>query len=151
MGRRFRRRPPAWFYLAALLSTAVILRAWLTPSSPRLGKLPANCRVEEVSNGRALAVIDDVTGVRFRLRLLGVKAADETSARTWLAEQLIGRTLRLEEDRRRRDSDGAMLAYAYLDDRFVNAELIAAGVATYDPYPGDSASHAKLLREAAGR
>jgi micrococcal nuclease len=42
---------------------------------------------------------------------------------------LDGETVRLEFDRERRDAYDRLLAYAYLGDRFVNAELVRGGYA----------------------
>jgi micrococcal nuclease len=46
-------------------------------------------------------------------------------------ERLVaGRRVRLEFDAERRDRYGRLLAYVYLGERFVNAELVRAGFAT---------------------
>ena len=46
-------------------------------------------------------------------------------------ERLVGgRRVRLEFDAERRDQYGRLLAYVYLGERFVNAELLSAGFAT---------------------
>jgi endonuclease YncB( thermonuclease family) len=83
-----------------------------------------------------------------RVRLLGIRLVDDVAARQWLAATLVNKPVRIERDKRRRATDGAQLAYLYLGPTFVNAELIRRGWANHDPYPGDSASRAKLLREA---
>ena len=55
-------------------------------------------------------------------------------------------TLRL--DRRRLDQHQRVLAYVYVDGRMVNTELVRAGLARTDVYPGDSQSIARILNKA---
>ena len=65
---------------------------------------------------------------------------------------LDGRTVRLEFDRERRDVYDRLLAYAYLGDRFVNAELVRGGYArTLEIEPNTShAEELSRLEQAAG-
>ena len=44
-------------------------------------------------------------------------------------ELVEGRTVRLEFDRERRDIYGRLLAYVYVGDRFINADLVRGGFA----------------------
>ncbi len=66
------------------------------------------------------------------------------------------RTVRLEFDRERRDAYDRLLAYAYLGERFVNAELVRGGYARtleIEPNTSHAAELARLEQEAgaAGR
>lgn len=65
---------------------------------------------------------------------------------------LDGRTVRLEFDRERRDVYDRLLAYVYLGDRFVNAELVDGGYArTLEIEPNTShAGELARLEEEAG-
>jgi micrococcal nuclease len=47
---------------------------------------------------------------------------------------VVGKTVRLEFDERRRDKYGRLLAYVYVDGLFVNAELIRQGYARVSTY-----------------
>jgi endonuclease YncB( thermonuclease family) len=148
MSRRFRRRPPAWFWLALAIAAALAVRGLFQRSTVEPGIMPGEAVVSSVVDGRTLKVAQ--AGKPFaQVRLLGVQVADDAQARQWLAANLAGQTIRIQRDKRRRASDGAQLAYVNLGDTLVNAELIRLGFARHDPYPGDSESYARRLREAA--
>lgn len=152
MGRRFRRRLPPWVGLALLLAGVVAFRWWTTPAEPSPVLHAGSYRVIAVFDHGTIGVGDENSPnpTVASVRLLGIgRMTDETAAHRWLEENALNHTVRLEFDKRRRATDGAALAYVYLGDLFVNAELIRNGWARYDAYPGDSTSHAKLLREAA--
>jgi endonuclease YncB( thermonuclease family) len=143
MTRRFRRRPPPWFWLLLLLAAAILAR-WRSGTSTESPALAAGEHVvTAVLDGRTLQV-EPGTAVR----LLGVTITDKAAAREYLQLNVVGQSVRTELDKRRRASDGSHFAYVYLGRIFVNAELVRQGWAKHDDYPGDSASHAKILREA---
>jgi micrococcal nuclease len=99
--------------------------------------------VERAVDGDTLLLAD-----RTRVRLLGVDTP-ETKKPDWPVERfgpeaheftalhVEGRRVRLEFDKERHDKYGRVLAYVYLDDWFLNEELIRAGLGraiTNHPY-----------------
>ena len=73
------------------------------------------------------------------LQLLGVKTiAPSKSGTEFTSEFLSSGTPSLELDRRRLDSGGHFLAYVYVDGKLLNENLIRAGFAQADLYPGDN-------------
>ncbi len=128
--RRFGRGTLAFFGLVLLFAT----RYWAEPRT----RVPLNSGtlvfVERVVDGDTLLLADGE-----RVRLLGVNTpetkhpskpvepfGEEASAFT--RSLVEGRTVRLELDRERRDNYGRILAYVYCDQRFLNEELIRAGL-----------------------
>jgi hypothetical protein len=147
MSRRFRRRPSLW--LAIGIAVALAGRSWLDQRDEVSTVLPDEAVVLAVVDGQTLELAPlDNSRPATRVRLLGIQVVDDVAARQWLAANLANQTVRIELDKRRRATDGAQLAYVYLGPTFVNAELIRRNWARHEPYPGDSASHARLLREA---
>ena len=149
MSRRFRRRPPPWLWLTLGIAAALGGRCWLDQQGETSTLFLGDAIVSSVIDGQTLEIAARTEGqAAGRVRLLGIQVSDQASARDWLAANLIKKTVRIELDKRRRAPDGAQLAYLYLGSTFVNAELISRGWAKHAPYPGDSASHARRLREA---
>lgn len=148
--RIYRRRLPSWFWLAAVLALAVGYR-WST--APRDDTMPVAegwAQAIDVVDGYTLLVspADDSGGAAVSVRLIGITKPHNPAAVQWLRDRVVNQQIRIDLDKRRRDADGTSLAYVYLDDTLLNAELIQRGWATHRPYPGDSTSHAKLLRDA---
>jgi len=54
------------------------------------------------------------------------------------AELVEGKEVRLEKDTSEKDRYGRLLRYIYVDDLFVNAELVRLGYARAYPYPPDT-------------
>ncbi|MQA74139.1 MAG: thermonuclease [Solirubrobacterales bacterium] len=119
-------------------------------------------RVDRVVDGDTIEVLLD--GAEEDVRYIGVDTPESVKpgtpvecygmAASHFNERLVGgRTVRLVFDAERRDSYGRLLAYVYLGDRFVNAELVRRGYATtLTIAPNDS--HATLfdrLAQEAGR
>jgi hypothetical protein len=120
-----------------------------TKSRPFWQARPWSC---PIIDGQTLEVaVQDEARKATRVRLLGIRVVDGASAHQWLASNLVHQTVRIKLDKRRRATDGAHLAYVYLGPIFVNAEMISRGWARHEPYPGDSARHASLMREATGK
>jgi len=88
------------------------------------------------------------TNLEFPLQLLGVNAADRSAEGTKFSKEFLSSgSPRIELDRRRLDSAGNFLAYVYVDERTLNEELIRAGFAEADHYPGDNQSmHRDLVK-----
>ncbi len=131
------------------------------PAQPRGRTLPAG--VLKIVSGDTLNVF--VNGQVERVRLIGIVAPDP-NAMTPAAESLAregrelnrrlleGQTVRLELDAQERDAEGSLLAYVWLADIMVNAELVAQGYAQAISVP-PNVRHQTLLmnrqREARAR
>ena len=74
----------------------------------------------------------DTPEIHPRLEAYGMEA--------WQANrQLVeGKRVRLEQDVSKTDKYGRLLRYVYIDDTFVNAELVKEGLATAKAYPPDT-------------
>jgi len=148
MSRRFRRRPPAWFWLALVVAIALLGRGQLHQAPPESG-LPDEAVVSSIIDGQTLEVRPTADPSSIRVRLLGIKISDDAQARQWMMTNVVGHNIRIERDKRRRANDGAQLAYVYLGDVLINEDLIRRGYARHDGYPGDSENYARRLRKAA--
>jgi hypothetical protein len=91
---------------------------------------------------RVLRVIDgdsvEMTG-KERLRLVGIDAPERDepfydSARAVLRRLTQGKSLEIRFSRRRRDSYGRLLGYAYDDTLFINRRLVRLGLALVYPH-----------------
>jgi len=102
------------------------------------------------NEGKVIRVIDgDTVDVEFgsflfkkieRVRLLGIDAPERweplyLEAKKELEKLVLGKTVRLEGDIEERDRYGRLLRHIYVDDIFVNAELIKLGLARAKFYP----------------
>jgi micrococcal nuclease len=70
-------------------------------------------------------------------------AIDATEANRTLVE---GKMIRLEKDVSETDKYGRLLRYVYVDDTFVNAELVRLGYAVVKAYPPDT-KYQRLLEQ----
>lgn len=107
----------------------------------------AGVEVIEVVDGDTVRV--RVDGTEERLRLVGVDAPEvgeclAQDASNALEQLLAGGPIRLEADSSDRDRYGRLLRYVHVGDRFVNAELIEAGLAIARSYPPDVARDVEL-------
>lgn len=120
---RIRRRPVpgAW----ALLACAALLAARLWRSGQELPLLDSGraYRVARVESGDTLMLESGE-----RVKLLGVKPLRAAREDNWLERTTSGQPIRLEFDRHRMDESGALLAYVFAGDVFVNAEFLRAGL-----------------------
>jgi micrococcal nuclease len=149
MSARVRRRfpaRPAWVLaiLVVLIALRFVGSRDAGPTSLPAAESPH--RVERIVDGDTLVLAGGV-----RVRLIGVDApeaawddrpaeprADEATA--FVRDFIEGRDVRLEYDRERLDDYGRTLAYVFVEDRFLNEELIRAGLAramTRFPYRSD--------------
>jgi endonuclease YncB( thermonuclease family) len=90
-----------------------------------------------------------------RVRLIGIDTPERGKsfygeAREALAALVLNKTVRLERDISERDRYGRFLAYLYLDEMFVNLELVQNGFAKAYTYPPDVA-HAEEFVVAEGQ
>jgi endonuclease YncB( thermonuclease family) len=162
--RRFRRFPPWSVWVCAGLACAIAGRyGWERLSSvapraalgsSRIGSLAAGeFDVIRVDRADLLLVKQQVSApqksasrtIEVPLQLLGVTShALEGSpelaelGRQFTAEMLSSGVPSLELDRRRLDEDGHFLAYAYVNGKLLNEELVRAGWARAVIYPGDN-------------
>ena len=148
--RRARRFGPPRRVTAARIAVVLILAAlalWqyfddqLAP--PVFHQPGALVRVARVVDGDTLLMAD-----RTRVRLLGVDTPETKRPETpvepfgpeaseFTRTHVEGRIVKLEFDKERHDKYGRVLAYVYLDDWFLNEELIRAGLGraiTNHPY-----------------
>lgn len=145
-GRRFPapRRTNALRLVTLLVVAALALWQFFTQAPPQVVHKPgAMVRVERAVDGDTL-LLDD----RTRVRLLGVNTPETVKpnspvepfgpeAHEFTSSHVAGRRVRLEFDKERHDKYGRVLAYVYVDDWFLNEELIRAGLGraiTNHPY-----------------
>ena len=102
--------------------------------------------VVRVIDGDTIEV--DIIGMRFKVRYIGIDTPELDDKRpefralaqeaTRLNRELVeGKTVRLEKDVPGTDNFGRLLRYVYVDDIFVNAELVERGLAWAEPYEPD--------------
>ncbi len=131
----------------AVVVVLTALAAWQFvfngPAPPIPHEPGAAAVVQRAVDGDTLLLADHT-----RVRLLGVDTPEtkrpEAPVEPWGPEaheftraHVEGRTVRLEFDKERRDKYDRVLAYVYLDDWFLNEELIRAGMGraiTNHPY-----------------
>jgi micrococcal nuclease len=107
--------------------------------------------VVSVHDGDTITV--SLNGRKEKVRLIGIDAP-ELAQEPWgmqsqgTLERLVkGRLVRLETDIKERDQYGRLLAYVYVDDTFVNAELVRQGQAVLYTVPPNVA-HVEAYRVA---
>lgn len=158
-------RPPFTWYFAAAVGLWIFGRwafdAWQSPVAANQPLLTeGEYAVVRVVDGDTLILRQDEAAPQATVRLLGVDAPEtvhpnkpvekwgpEASAFTkqFVAEGKV--SLRL--DRRRADRYGRCLAYVYVGDSLLNAELLRAGLARVAVLTGDTLSLDRQLRQAA--
>jgi len=151
--RRFRHYPPWSVWVCAALACAVAGRyLWQLrgSQSPRavLGSSsddnlsPGAFEVVRIERADLLVIRQQEREVT--LQLLGIKLADDSttamaeSGRQFTADLLSSGTPSLELDRRRLDNRGHFLGYVRVGDKLLSEELVRAGLAKTDIYPGDN-------------
>ena len=159
MPRRFLPWPSGLTALAGAALVLLATRPWWpvrTDSQAQFGISSLALSQYALANGRCdiIRAVDSNTvlvaqqGRQFRVRLLGVGGCKDAQAVALLGELAKTAAASIELDKRRAAADGAWLAYLFADGRLVNAAILRAGWGRYDPYPGDSSSHGRQLREA---
>jgi endonuclease YncB( thermonuclease family) len=102
-------------------------------------RMSLTVKILSVTDGDTIKV--SVNGKTEKVRLIGIDAPEKgqkpwgTGATQFLQDMVEGREVRLELDVKHRDHRGRLLAYVYLGDRFVNAELVRAGHAVMYTVP----------------
>lgn len=91
------------------------------------------------------------------VRLIGINSPElgepcSEEAKEKLAELVMGKEIRLEEDVGNKDSYGRLLRYVYVDNLFVNAEMVRLGLArTEEIAPNVKYSDSFLKEESKAR
>ena len=161
MARRFRQWPSVAVTLFAAILSAVAVRSWWDSraGTSAVSLAPGTAEILGVIDGNTLLVAQGQAGlgshattapVEYRVRLLGVEVTSpqEPAAAAHLAAIAPPGPARIELDKRRIAVDGSWLAYVYVGQTLVNAQLIARGQARYEAYPGDSQPIGRQLRQA---
>jgi micrococcal nuclease len=146
--------------LAPLVVLAILVVLLVTSGGGDDPTTSAEAKVLRVVDGDTIEA--DVDGKEEDVRYIGVDTPESVKPDTPVEcyalkashfnEDLVdGRTVRLEYDAEQRDVYGRLLAYVYLDDTFVNAELVKHGYATTLTIPPNTRFadlFARLEREA---
>jgi endonuclease YncB( thermonuclease family) len=108
---------------------------------------PTTPLVTRVIDGDTIEV--NIAGTTYKVRYIGIDTPELDDKRpefcalaqeaTRYNRQLVeGKTVRLEKDITETDQYGRLLHYVYVDDTFVNAELVRQGLAWAISYPPDT-------------
>jgi len=144
-----RRARTAYLMAAALVSAVASLTVPMCPRQDAAGR--PLWRVEVVHDGDTVTCLDE-QGRPQKIRLVGIDAPEHgqahgDAARRALAAKLAGGTVRVESAGR--DQHGRLLGRLWLDDRDLNAELVAEGWAW--AFGGFAEDDELLAAEAAAR
>ncbi|GEM_PF-782089 len=104
-----------------------------------------NLIVTRIVDGDTLVLSDKKT-----VRLIGINTPEKeqpyhTQAKLALTELVLGKTVRLKKDISDTDKYGRLLRYVYVDDLFVNLEMVKSGLANSYTYPPDIAHQQDFL------
>jgi micrococcal nuclease len=149
--------------LGSIVLVALVAVLLLRPWEVDLGGEPREARAEVVRVVDGDTFEARIDGAVEDVRLIGVDTPETVKPDTpvqcfgpqasrFAHAQLEGRTVRLVFGEERRDVYGRLLAYAFLDERMVNAELVRRGLArtlTIPPNDRFAERFARLEREAA--
>ena len=119
-----------------LLAVSLLLMLLCGCSSP-----PDTAKVTRVIDGDTIVIEGN-----YRVRYIGIDTPEvypELEAfglEAWQANRALveGKVVHLERDVSEVDKYGRLLRYVYVDDIFVNAELVRAGLADAKAYPPDT-------------
>ncbi|MFN0021868.1 MAG: thermonuclease family protein [Pirellulaceae bacterium] len=156
--RQFRRYPSWSVWLCAIACAGIAARYWWgwdesafrhAAEGSSLSGQPVAGELEVVRVERTDLLIvrqqvpvlgtDSLRPLEAPLQLIGVKSlAPSNEGGEFTSEFLSSGSPSLDLDRRRLDSDGHFLGYVYVDGRLLNEEVIRAGFAKADLYPGDN-------------
>jgi len=117
---------------------AIILPLWLLCGC---ASTPETASVTRVIDGDTIVIEGD-----YRVRYIGIDAPEvhpqleAYGVEAWQANRKLveGKQVRLERDVSETDKHGRRLRYVYVDDIFVNAELVRDGLAEAIAYPPDT-------------
>lgn len=94
---------------------------------------PSEVFVEKVIDG------DTFIGNGHIIRLLGIDAPEKAQpcyeeAKNFLKKLIENKTVKLEYDKKKKDKHGRLLAYVWINNTFVNKEIVEKGFAIYRDY-----------------
>ncbi|MBL8852114.1 MAG: thermonuclease family protein [Planctomycetaceae bacterium] len=143
MGARYRRRPLSAALTIVLLVVLIAARQWREQDATRTTSQPpaASQTAEPVQLFHVKRVVDGDTLLLQsgeRVRLIGIDTPESVKPDTppqpygqeasdFTKGLVEGRDVRLEFDRHREDQYGRTLAYVYIDDLFLNEEIVRQG------------------------
>jgi len=121
------------YLLAVIFSLVLVLCGCSAP--------PETARVTEVIDGDTITIEGG-----YRVRYIGIDtpeihpSAEPFGMAAWQTNRRLveGKEVRLEKDVSETDKYGRLLRYIYVDDIFVNAELVRQGLARAEAYPPDT-------------
>ena len=131
--RKYQNRIIGRIWLATILFCLIGLAGCVSP--------PETAAVVSVIDGDTIIIEGN-----YRVRYIGIDtpelrpALEAYGLEAWQAnrELVQNRTIRLERDVSETDRYGRLLRYVYVDDVFVNAELVRLGLAEAVAYPPDT-------------
>jgi micrococcal nuclease len=120
-------------WLSAIILLTLLLSGCISP--------PETAKVTQVIDGDTIIVAGN-----YRVRYIGIDTpevypkVEEYGIEAWEANRRLveGKEVRLERDATEKDKYGRLLRYVYVDDVFVNAELVRQGLAEAKSYPPDT-------------
>jgi len=129
---------PKYLYSILVLFLLILATGCAAPTAPM---------VTRVIDGDTIEV--NIAGTIYKVRYIGINTPELDDERpefcalaqeaTRLNRQLVEeKTVRLEKDISETDKYERLLRYVYVDDIFVNAELVRRGLAWAKPYPPDT-------------
>ena len=158
--RRFRLRLGPWRLIFAVIAVTALGR-WI---GDRVDRRPVNPATEAIATGEYAVrrirddglmevFIDDSTIVHQRwveVRLLGIELVDGPQAARTLRHLIADHRVRLQFDRRRLDEDGVgvLLAYMFVDEQLLNAELVRQGLAREATHAADFGPLVRQIKQA---
>lgn len=131
--------PAVWAGVGAALLLALIpaLGAQTTAPNPRS---LTEARVTSITDGDTFRA--QVNGNRERIRMLRIDTPERNDkyyrdASRALQRLIENKTVRLEFEGRRKDPNGRLLAYVWLDDKNINLEMVRLGWTPFDARFGE--------------
>lgn len=123
------------------------------PPTPPQSPIPETTEKNPPENLTAIRAVDGDTLVlsnKKTVRLIGINTPEKnqpyyTEAKSALGELTTGKEIRLEKDMSDTDKYGRLLRYVYVDDIFINLEMVKSGLANSYAYPPDTAHQQEFL------
>lgn len=131
---------PAVIYFTPTPSPSPTPTPNVTPTPPPAATpFPASVLARVVSVLNVSTIEVEIDGIRRMVYYIGLSAPPTTDScfddgQAANAALVMGRVVRLERDTTDIDEIGRLPRYVYLEDRLINAELIAQGFARFVPY-----------------
>jgi hypothetical protein len=132
----------------------ILLRlAWTTRRAeidPSSAAIPAGTyAIRRIRDDASLELfLDEQRDRWFTLRLLGIAVVDHESLVRQLRGMIGGHAVQLRFDRRRIDDDQTLMAYVFVDGKFVCSELVRLGLAREATHQADAGPIVRQLKKA---